>query len=48
MSKENEKTNEVKNEDITEDDIPVPIIESPAEVREYLRDVGYIIEHYSE
>ena len=48
MSKEDKKISEVKNEDIIEMDTPIPIIDSPSEVREYLRDVGYIIEHYSE
>lgn len=48
MSKEDKKINEVKNEDVIEIDTPIPIIDSPSEVREYLRDVGYITEHYSE
>lgn len=48
MTKEDKKINEVKNKDITKDNTPIPIIDSPAEVREYLRDAGYIIERYSE
>lgn len=48
MSKEDKKTKEVKNEDIIEVITPTSITDSPAEIREYLRDAGYIIERYSE
>ena len=48
MSEEDKKIKEVKNKDITEDNTPIPVVDSPAEVREYLRDAGYIIERYSE
>lgn len=48
MTKEDKKIKEVKNKDITEVVTPVPIVDSPSEIREYLRDAGYIIERYSE
>ena len=43
MCKEDKKIKEVKNEDTPEVVTPVPMVDSPTEIREYLRDAGYII-----